>query len=716
MPPAPIRAGSRFTRLPQAIASDAIAGLLLALFGAVTTYLLAAQMHGPIAYPDELGYFQNAQLLAGEGSPFSAKYYPGYSILLALPATLGESVFTEYRLVLAINIFLSAITHFVGYILFRRLFPRVNPEAAMLIVIIGLLYPSRILYGSLILSENLLLPWTILTALAIWNAAERNSHLSWIFAASASGFTVLIHPRGVAHVLGFIVIVLWHFRGTRRLLITGFMLICMAVATVFVSLVITQLFQASGPNVTSDYQPGVLKLGYGFALFRALIGTLSGQALYLLSATFGLVIIGIAWLVRTATAQKRSEESSPCRVVAGYLLVVAFATFGISAAALANTARTDHIFYGRYNEAIAPLLVLIALGAVETEWRKRGTFFLIGLTAGSIFISGAVVALVIPDGLRSLTINPMNIMAILPVIGVSSQAIEIWPIVVFGIVLALVTIIVFRWRMALGLALVGLCFVTITGWVAAEYLLPGSRARASQRVVASTVEEAADRFDINSCVDLELQDRDWYGYNYLFFLSNIRFGQASDSCDFVIAEDGDPSWQLVVRENYSGPALWVRPGAVRGQLGSAGWLSAPDAGPLPTDAMRAELDCCEDLSGQGITVNKGERPTAVIRVRHTGSDRPWQSDGADTTYPVRLGVRWFSTFNPGLPAAEARVQLPRTLMPGQSVTLRMPLIPPEGLLAGNYEVRIDMVEEGINWFADRGGQNIRIPLRVRILR
>ena len=57
--------------------------------------------------------------------------------------------------------------------------------------------------------------------------------------------------------------------------------------------------------------------------------------------------------------------------------------------------------------------------------------------------------------------------------------------------------------------------------------------------------------------------------------------------------------------------------------------------------------------------------------------------------------------------------MPRLLEPGDAGVFDLELTAPEE--AGRYIIELDMVEEGVTWFADQGSQTLRVPVQVSSL-
>src|SRR5207245_8344314 len=60
---------------------------------------------------------------------------------------------------------------------------------------------------------------------------------------------------------------------------------------------------------------------------------------------------------------------------------------------------------------------------------------------------------------------------------------------------------------------------------------------------------------------------------------------------------------------------------------------------------------------------------------------------------------------------DGRPSLPRALPPGEEASVQLKVTPPP--VAGPYELQIDMVEEGITWFANHGSQPATVPVKVQ---
>lgn len=103
----------------------------------------------------------------------------------------------------------------------------------------------------------------------------------------------------------------------------------------------------------------------------------------------------------------------------------------------------------------------------------------------------------------------------------------------------------------------------------------------------------------------------------------------------------------------------------------------------------------------------GSEITVVVIARNAGS-REWPSGGSN---PVRLGYRWYDAAGkPVAAVADLRTPLPRPVKPGETVELTAKVALPAA--AGTYRLAVDLVHEGITWFADRGSAPLEATVRV----
>lgn len=107
-----------------------------------------------------------------------------------------------------------------------------------------------------------------------------------------------------------------------------------------------------------------------------------------------------------------------------------------------------------------------------------------------------------------------------------------------------------------------------------------------------------------------------------------------------------------------------------------------------------------------------ERVLGLVSFRNAG-DRTWPDAAAadparSGPYAVRLAYRWRGAAGAG--PYQARADLREPLAPGQVATVWIPVIAPDE--PGDYQLQLDLVQERIAWFADKGAERLLLPARV----
>lgn len=140
----------------------------------------------------------------------------------------------------------------------------------------------------------------------------------------------------------------------------------------------------------------------------------------------------------------------------------------------------------------------------------------------------------------------------------------------------------------------------------------------------------------------------------------------------------------------------LRPGGVA--VFQVPWGHRPT--PLDDGAWRARLEVATppgELPG-------GRRHTLSVRVRND-SECVWPSGAA-----IHLGNHWLDVSERRIRLDDGRTPVTEELAPGEETRLLLGITPPG---PGRHLLELDLVQEGVAWFADRGSPTARIPVRVQ---
>jgi SAM-dependent methyltransferase len=125
---------------------------------------------------------------------------------------------------------------------------------------------------------------------------------------------------------------------------------------------------------------------------------------------------------------------------------------------------------------------------------------------------------------------------------------------------------------------------------------------------------------------------------------------------------------------------------------------------LPWSAFRARIEARSDL----LRLAPGEQRVLRVVVANAG-DVTWPAGLA--RHQLALGNRWRTRGTLAVPD-DGRVGLPADVAPGALVELELVVTAPES--AGEYELELDLVQEGVAWFSERGSRAAILPARVEV--
>jgi hypothetical protein len=129
--------------------------------------------------------------------------------------------------------------------------------------------------------------------------------------------------------------------------------------------------------------------------------------------------------------------------------------------------------------------------------------------------------------------------------------------------------------------------------------------------------------------------------------------------------------------------------------------------PLAEGAFRAEFRAVEIPRG----VAAKERFPVRVAVRNAG-DAVWPAAERGLA-PFRLSAanHWLDAEGRAVTNDDGRGSLPRDLQPGDETEITFQVNAPRR--PGDYLLELDMLQEGVSWFALKGSHTLRVPLRVQ---
>lgn len=127
---------------------------------------------------------------------------------------------------------------------------------------------------------------------------------------------------------------------------------------------------------------------------------------------------------------------------------------------------------------------------------------------------------------------------------------------------------------------------------------------------------------------------------------------------------------------------------------------------LPGSALKAAIS----VGKPPATLKAGAPATINVTVKNV-SDTAWPAGGqSDNKYRVQLGNHWLAANNKLLMVDDGRTPLPSKLEPGKEMELPLTITAPK--TSGDYVLEIDMVQEQVGWFKEKGSAPFRTQIKV----
>ncbi|MBW3615453.1 MAG: hypothetical protein KY439_09130 [Actinobacteria bacterium] len=570
-------------RLPTAAPGRLALAAVIAL-AVVVRLLLGLAMKGPIVHGDEAGYILNARWLADGGPVPGTRYFPGYSLLLVPAAWLTQSPLAFYRAIIVTNALLGGLFSLAAWGLTAAFLERARTTLRLTVTAAVSLCPSFVLYSNLALSENALAVATMGTAYLLKRSTDgdRTGPMLALALGMLSAYQVIVHPRGAGALLaaGLVAAVFWRPWRPRM---APLALLAGAVVVLAVGAIVVSRATSGGAAVSTGYGVGVVTGGrLSLAgMLGAGAGAL-GQVLYLVAATFGLVVIGFCAAARQVREWMRSGESPAAAAVALFALTTSVVVLAMSAWLVGpggSAVKPDSLIYGRLNEAVAGPLLLVGLCVVANASSVPGRSRLIrygGVAALTAVVTALPVQL-FQTALAGAEIdNPIGVMAVYPLQALLAGG-RVAPLLLaaFAVVSVATLTALVHWKPVLVPVGVVAAFLVVSSVMALRYLLPGSARRSTQRGAVALVAVVEDRVGSPpECIAFDDADYSfWHHDNYRVFLPKVRIERFASTrreapCGpMVITTREDLSSDFpgarLWRKLDEGLSVWVLPGQVQ---------------------------------------------------------------------------------------------------------------------------------------------------------
>jgi hypothetical protein len=145
---------------------------------------------------------------------------------------------------------------------------------------------------------------------------------------------------------------------------------------------------------------------------------------------------------------------------------------------------------------------------------------------------------------------------------------------------------------------------------------------------------------------------------------------------------------------------------------SAGPASGPKvAAALPDNAFKAQIG----LTDAPAKMRAGEKVTVQVKVTNA-SDVMWYARGGEINtnqnnrFYLAAGNRWLQPDGKLVTNMDGRYGLDKNLKPGEATTIPLQVTAPRN--PGEYLLDIDLVQEQVAWFSDKGSSTAKTKITV----
>ena len=144
-----------------------------------------------------------------------------------------------------------------------------------------------------------------------------------------------------------------------------------------------------------------------------------------------------------------------------------------------------------------------------------------------------------------------------------------------------------------------------------------------------------------------------------------------------------------------------------------GSTPAPPSEPsaLPSSGFKAAITLVEPPD----KLRVGQKETVRVKIKNN-SDVMWWSRGApvntrsDNKFYLAAGNRWLNADGGLLTNMDGRYGIPKDLAPGEEIEVPLVITAPQD--PGEYVLEVDVVQEGVAWFSDKGSPTAKTKITV----
>lgn len=333
-------------------------------------------------FPDEFGYWASAAAVVGydwsEVASLGSYYSFGYSLILIPILQIFSGGIGAYRAAIFINMLLMC----VSVLLFEKLIYKVFPETKMGVRVLvsgaAVMYPAWIFYMQMTMAEAVLMFVFSSTIYLFYRFMEEQKIATAIALAVMLVYGYCVHMRTVGIVIACAITCLYRLireKENKKVLFMWFgaIVLLLGFAVLLKNRTVASVYSYAEQDVLAgnDYSSQWGKFARILTLegMKSFIPGVIGKLYYLAIASFGTFYWALAWCVRESFPlyiKKRNgeEKIEPRHWLALFLLLAIIGQVMISSIYIYNPGNIDGLVYGRYNELLVPVTIMIGIAVM----------------------------------------------------------------------------------------------------------------------------------------------------------------------------------------------------------------------------------------------------------------------------------------------------------------------------------------------------------------
>ena len=135
------------------------------------------------------------------------------------------------------------------------------------------------------------------------------------------------------------------------------------------------------------------------------------------------------------------------------------------------------------------------------------------------------------------------------------------------------------------------------------------------------------------------------------------------------------------------------------------------AGPLPDGGFKAQIS----LPDPPAKLRAGQKEVITIKVKNMSNVVWWlrggeKNDRPDNKFYIAVGNHWLDKDGKRTEGIEGHNGIPKDLKPGEEAEMTLQITAPKQ--PGDYTLEVDMVQEGVNWFGEKGSSTTKAKVTV----